>query len=70
MILMQREVFLLNAIIQLCETDQDKGEENNHPSQEVKPQGSKSIYSAPLSQIGSSTNLQNSEFSNILTNTV
>ena len=47
------------VIIQLCDSEQS---EQNTDSQEVKPQGSKSIYSAPLSQIGSSTNLQNSEF--------
>ena len=53
------------VIIQLCDSeqsDQEKGREHKaDTSQEVKPQGSKSIYSAPLSQIGSSTNLQNSE---------
>ena len=53
------------VIIQLCDSEQSEQEKgrdkNNDTSQDVKPQGSKSIYSAPLSQIGSSTNLQNGE---------
>ena len=47
---------------QLCDPGEEKvGEENDPSRQEVRGQGSKSIYSTTLSQIGSCTNLQNSE---------
>ena len=56
---------LTNVTIQLCEPDKEKGGGQNIPtSQELQTKGSKSIYSAPLSQIGSCTNLQNSELQN------
>ena len=44
-----------NIFFQLCDSELEK----NRAEPEKNRNGNKSVYSAPLSQIGSSTNLQN-----------